>query len=436
MWSRSLLALVLTGSIALSLGAAYLFRPHGSLFDLSNFVGPTTRSLLHGQGLTMWGDLAGTHEDSFWIRSARMPVASGVVALGIKLFGLKVLRVELFKTLLLVLPVELAILLVWRERADEAWKQGLTAALLLVPFAMTSFLADVANLQVEEGYSYSLLALATALLLYVFGPGRRPAPGWVIVFALATAGVYLAKSSMVLVTAVLLVSFLALERRHALRAVAVVLVLAAPVGWALRQHHASGRYTIGTSLDGINLHKGNATQFLGLYPPAPGETLDAHDADLSRGLRFPDEWAFNDYHQKAAVTFMRTHPAEALDGDARKLEVIFLSVHKLGSSSSSGLQLRAEVAGLVIFRLIFWTAICLALWAGFRPRSKRASFRALSRPESARAAGLIFLGLVLAVAVPYTIGFAYTRHVSVLIYPSVLLCCRFLAGARAIPREA
>jgi len=40
----------------------------------------------------------------------------------------------------------------------------------------------------------------------------------------------------------------------------------------------------------------------------------------------------------------------------------------------------------------------------------------------------MFLLLVGVAALPYVVGFAYTRHVSVLIYPSVLVCCRMLDG--------
>ncbi len=47
-------------------------------------------------------------------------------------------------------------------------------------------------------------------------------------------------------------------------------LMAAPVGWATWQHHASGRYSLGTSIDGINLHKGNDAVFLEHYPPRTG----------------------------------------------------------------------------------------------------------------------------------------------------------------------
>ncbi len=49
------------------------------------------------------------------------------------------------------------------------------------------------------------------------------------------------------------------------------------------------------------------------------------------------------------------------------------------------------------------------------------------RTDAGADAGM-FLLLVGVAALPYVVGFAYTRHVSVLIYPSVLVCCRMLDG--------
>ena len=53
--------------------------------------------------------------------------------------------------------------------------------------------------------------------------------------------------------------------------------------------------------------------------------MDWYDFELNRGLHFSDEWSFNDYHQKAALDYLRTHPRETLEGDLRKLKVLFFS---------------------------------------------------------------------------------------------------------------
>ncbi len=396
-------------TVAVSLAVA-VRRPMQPLFELGNLVGPTTESLLHGGGLTACTEAMGTPGNPICFHAGRMPMASVVVGAGIRIFGSSVRRVVVFKTLLFLLPIEGAIWLVW-ARGVRRW---LVWGLLVAPFGMPAFLADVVNLQVEEGYSYSLLALAVGMLLFRES-GARWAWGRAVLFAVAVDGVYLAKSSMVAAVAVLTVSYLVLEKAWGRRLLVTGLVMLAPVGWALHQHHASGRYSVGTSLDGVNLHKANHAEFLQLYPPPGGGTLDEHDKDLNAGMRFGDEWSFNDYHARAAVEYLRTHPRETFEGDLRKLWVIFVSVRKSGSGENQGGMLVAETVGMVGFRLMLWAAMLGAVWVVVQPVR-----------DGDRGAGLIFLGLVGAVALPYVVGFAYTRHVSVLIYPAALMCCRLL----------
>jgi hypothetical protein len=223
---------------------------------------------------------------------------------------------------------------------------------------------------------------------------------------------------MLLAVIALTVGFLLVERRAGLRWLVVVLVAAAPIGWALHQHHASGRYSVGTSLDGINLHKGNNAGFLEHYPPQRGDSIDWYDSELNRGLSFSDEWSFNDHHQKAALDYLVTHLRETLTGDVRKVNVLFFTVAKHGGTASSGVRRVVEDAGMLIFRLMLWTAILYAIYLLVRTRD--------SGRRSLRVASWVFLSVVAACAIPFLAGFAYTRHVSVLIYPTALFCCRLL----------
>jgi hypothetical protein len=386
------------------------------LFSMTNLVGPTTRSFLAGGGITVCTEEMGTRGNPICFHAARMPATAVVVATGIRLFGDHYLRVACFKTILLLLPVEWTIYLVWRGLPQERGRRLMVVLLLLAPFVIPAFLADVTNLQVDEGFSYSFLAVAAGILFFGW-PGFDGVVRTVF-FAMALDALYLSKSGMLAAVLVLLVGFVVLERRAGLRWLMVLLIAVAPLGWALHQHHASGRYSVGTSLDGVNLHKGNNAGFLRNYPPAHGDSLDWYDFELSRGLSFPDEWSFNDYHQRAALEYLRTHPRQTLLGDLRKLKVFFFSVEKYGSTASYGLRRLVEIAGMVVFRLMFWIAVAVAVYLLVRPRQQG--------DRSARVAAGTFLALVVACTLPYLAGFAYTRHVSVLIYPSALFCCRLL----------
>lgn len=411
--------------MAASLGAVWFFdhaASQPSLFELTNLVGPTTQSLLHGGGLTACTEGMGTPGNPICFHAGRMPLPSLVVGLGVRLLGDRFLAVNFFKTILLLLPLEIAIYLVRLRMPRSGPRRFASALLLLAPFAITAFIADVVNLQVEEGYSYSFLALAVAILFFAFKSDSTGSLTRALLFAIAVDGTYLAKSSMAPAVAVLLLSYLLLERDRAARILVVLLIVAAPIGWALHQHHASHRYSIGTSIDGMNLHKANNPAFIARYPPSPGGSLDQYDSELNRGLHFDDEWSFNDFHQHAAITFLLAHPSDTVRADVSKLGVIFFSVRKYGSSESHGAMLHIETAGLLLFRLILWTAIVSAMFCLFRSQKAQDT----SARPSLRAAGAIFLALVAACVLPYLVGFAYTRHVSILIYPAVLMCCRML----------
>ena len=414
-------------SLAISLAAMVAFNwvaRDTSLFVLANFVGPTAETLLHGKGLTVCSEGLGTLGNPICFHAARMPLPSAVIALGVGLVGDDYLRVGLFKLLLLLAPLELAAWIAL-ERLPEVGlggvgrRRAVGCVLLLLPFLITAFLADVVNLQVEEGYSYSLLALATALAL--FRPAGATSWRRTMLFAASVALLYLAKSSMAPAVVVLTIAFLWPVRRQTGRVAATLgVVLLAAAGWAMWQHHAAGRYTFGTSIDGVNLHKGNDEMFLAHYPPRGAETLDVYDPALNHGLYFPDEWSFNDYHQRAAAMFIRTHPRATLVGAWRKLAVVLFSVRKLGSRPGRGAMKLVEDGGMLLFRLLFWAALGLSVRAlGREPR------------DGQRYAAGTFLLLVAAVALPYVVGFAYTRHISVLIYPAALMLCRFLAEPAA-----
>lgn len=416
---RRLLWLLLIVPVVLSLAGVWVLdhaKAQKPLFSVTNMVGPTAQSLLAGDGLTNCTEDMGTRGNPICFHAARMPMTAMVVALGIRLLGDHYLRVACFKTLLLLLPVELCLYLVWQRLPRAGGRRLLVVMLLLAPFAITAFLADVTNILVDEAYSYGFLAAAVALLF--FGSQWSGRLGRAVLFAVALDGLYLSKSGMLLVIVVLMVGFLLVEQRVGLRWLAVVLVAAAPFGWALHQHHASGRYSVGTSLDGINLHKGNNAGFLEHYPSPHGDSMDWYDFELSRGLYFGDEWSFNDYHERAALDYLWSHPRETLGGDVRKVNVLFFAVEKVGSTASHGARKLVEDAGMVVFRLMLWAAILSAIYLVFRARG------AQRRPL--RVASGAFLAVVAACSLPFLVGFAYTRHVSVLIYPAALFCCYVL----------
>lgn len=401
--------------------AITLYRHASSLAESVGFGAlPATQSLLAGHGLTICSEtLAQTLGNPLCFHSARMPMAEWVLALAIHLFGPRLLPIALFKTFVFLIPLYAAIYI-----ATRRLNSILSAALLLFPFAVVPFWLDIASLDFEEAYTYSLIALAVAIALFwsskassvphsgsdVAVPQNSLFPGLLV--GLTIAAIYLSKSAMIAAAFVLLAACLYVLHSPGARILAITLAIAAPVGWATWQHHVSGRATLGTSLDGFNLHMGNSPNFLRDYPPV--RSLDDTASQLNAGHFFATEWALNDYHQRAAILFIRTHPAAVVRGELRKFRIMFLSVTAVGTWRRHGISFVAEVAGLVAFRLLFWASLLLS------------AFHLLRGPASLRWPSAVYLAFVAAATLPYMLGFGYTRHVSILIYPTVLFCCRLL----------
>src|ERR1700749_871086 len=152
MQHRHLLWLLFFVPVLVSLSGVWILdhaKANKPLFSMTNLVGPTTQSLLAGDGLTACTEDMGTRGNPICFHAARMPMSALVVALGIRMFGDHYLRVACFKTVLLLLPVELCIYLVWRYLPRSAGPRLLVVLLLVAPFAISAFLADVTNILVD-----------------------------------------------------------------------------------------------------------------------------------------------------------------------------------------------------------------------------------------------------------------------------------------------
>ncbi len=350
----------------------------------------------------------------------RMPLPPLLLAGLIHLFGDHYRSIELAKIALVLLPVAAAVALVWNmpQVASNRRIRILIPLLMFASLLLPTQLIDVINMQVEEGYSFCLLAYALAVLL----SGMRQYEGkmfmpWLttIFFAFSVLALYLTKSSMIAASLFLLLTF-CLQVHDPRKSLAVVLIfLCGPLGWGLYTIR-TGHFSIGTSVDGINLHKGNYQEFLERYPPPDGISLDPYDAALNEGNNFKSEWAFNAYHMRMAENYMRAHPARTVEAALWKADVFFFSLHKVGSERYSGWLGWVTSMSMLFFRLLLWSACALAIWLLWRG------------PGTARWAAFVYLGMMLSIAAPYLIGFALTRHAGVLVLPSALFLSWCFAG--------
>ena len=148
---------------------AFLNNRHENSITAIGFgVLPAVQSLISGNGLTICSDnLAKTFGNPICYHSARMPMAEWMVASGMILFGEHLLKIILLKTILLLLPLELALFIVWTRFSGPLRQRRFVFLLLLVPFTIIPFLTDVVRLDFEEAYSYSFIALAFAIALFL-----------------------------------------------------------------------------------------------------------------------------------------------------------------------------------------------------------------------------------------------------------------------------
>ena len=129
--------------------------------------------------------------------------------------------------------------MVFYQCADSRRGLLFSGAVLALPLFVPAFLADAVNLQVEEGFAFAFLACAFTLVAIGPPAGTRALLGYTISIAAALDLLYLSKSSMILVV-VLFLGFGLLHNVAAWsRVLLLLLVMAAPIGWAMRQHAVS-----------------------------------------------------------------------------------------------------------------------------------------------------------------------------------------------------
>lgn len=383
-----------------------------SVFNLSNLVGPTALSLLtHGDLFVSLGPMG---SEGLGASGARMPLVPAFVAMLYSAFGTDdSFLLGFAKIICAQVPVAVTCALVMQQTPPQ--RTALCGLLMLLPFLTTPVIANVVSMQVEEGYAYGLIALTFAMLVFCPHVDRaQRGSSWphVIAFAAAICLIYLTKSSYVLFCFGLC-SMHAWINRHnkAFGSLPLIALCVTLTCWGTYQFAQSGKFHVGTSLDGINLRKGNNEHFLERYPPAPGTTLDEFDGQLSQGHIFANEWAFDAYHTEMAIEFISKHPSATLKALGRKIYQYFLSMQKIGSSDTTGIRYYWEFASLLAFRVTNLGAMAWALFALL-----------IQRIDShKRTIALIYLGTCILVAAPYLVGFAYTRHASVLFIPTAVL---------------
>ena len=374
------------------------------------------------------------------IRASRMPVLPWVLAALGRLS--RSARTVAFLKNILVSVLTAAVLLWFVDIHARLFPGSGAAWLLLLPLALAPpFARHASSIFYEEGLlaeflvSWSLLFMAGV----VVWAKRDRAEGAPVVLAclLFATVIYLTKDSMlfVLLGSLALGALWTVRFREPRTLAALVLSLAALLAWGVHNQVDSGRFSISTSFDGENLYRGFNQQSYEIYPYVNlDEVLRApHQVDLVDGksyvigipeLGFGNEWEWNDYYKRLAVSWVESDPPTAIDFTLKKISNFFFSLYL--NPFEGGLN--RTFADLIHAWLIFGrlmqlelAAMLAALWLRKNAWSK------------ALVAGVLVVNL--AYAAPYLVCYNYERHINVylaLVATSLFMVCSALLDMRSL----
>jgi len=382
--------------------------------------------------------------DNYCTFASRMPLLPYFLVGAAKLVGDSLLRIALAKTLLLDL---LLLFYLVRFIALIGADRGV-AAILIAVFAGPQLMLHSVSPYYEEGFIIPLLGIVFIIQL-AYALGREadlPRWGRLPAYIAVSAALYLLKSTLLLVLAWNLLFLLAFVRLGAARKMmAVALLCAAPLLWGAVVDHVTGRFTLGTSIDGLNLLRGNNPAALALYPRYTVDRTVGDGVVEIDGAKVPQfdpatidprfaadlwrsEWEIDDGYRDVALQWMGSHIGDVLRLTTRRLWVFFLEIRNTpivpGAPKPAGAILAIGIGWMAAMRLVMWGAIVAAL-EGFRREGPR------------RYAAIAFLGLFAAYAAPFILAYTMERHVVPILLPCALyLVVRWRLASTVLSRPA
>jgi hypothetical protein len=197
--------------------------------------------------------------------ASRMSLIPYIFAGGSKLLGDSVFRITILKTALL----DLVLLYYLARFLTIVGADRFMLVLLAAVAAGPQFMLHSFSSFYEEGFLIQLLGIL-AVIQIAYALGREHELGrWARLpaYVSVTAVIYLLKSSMIVVVVwSVVVLFCFVRRSLSVRTVAAFAMCLPVVIWGSVVDHATGRFAVGTSIDGLNLLEGNNPATLNFYP--------------------------------------------------------------------------------------------------------------------------------------------------------------------------
>ncbi len=415
---------VLTLVIVLEvLVASYLLVPRSGVAAAGAGFGEYAASLAAGTGYRM--QLPCGQLDV----ARRMPLQPVFLA-AVALLGGGAWSAVVIKLVLLVGVAGISIARFAAERGRVWWRSPPWMALLAVLALCPMFAKHLSQLGYEEGWSIVLVPCLLVAGLAVLDPSpaaRRSRPAWCFWFGALAAGLFLLKSAYLPLhlCACAALGWVWLGHGERRAGWALLLALAAPLGWSAFVFVRSGHASLGTSWDGENLFRGFCEACTRVYPSHSLDRLfdtpviatpsgAVYTEALPARCDFPDEWAWDAHYRSRALAAAGSSAPGLAGYWLQKLAVVLVEVRPVPLLGAGGaLRALLVASSFVLAR----GAIVLALVFGWRRRAELRRF----------APGLVFASAaLLALVAPLLVAFAYDRHTFV-----VLVAILFLAASIA-----
>jgi hypothetical protein len=361
--------------------------PGESLFGIRYGFGPVIKSIVQQH---RFGSLNETY--GWWSYAGRMPVIPFFAAASYWISS----KAIVFLVLKNIVCWSLWLCALLRLRSfykiQDKWLLAPVLLLLLAPYN----LSIAGQVEIEEGFLFSLVALLFSLLLTVRGPRGAVALGAVM------AAIYLTKSSMLTlcIAAVVWIVIMYRKRNPSLIVVPLVMTSLAVLGWAVYIHSVSGVFAVGadaSSWNGWNFYKGNNPYAYYLYPRVNLDVLDKADYahKLLPFVPVHSEWELSHAQLALGEQYVRDHRDVLFRMDLKKLYVACCDLGEAPQLSPDRPRL-----GVVISNIVnHLTLACVVAFA-------------LVNIARRRVGDAEILAVVLSVSyvLPYFAGFLYGRH--------------------------
>jgi hypothetical protein len=386
-----------------------------SVFDIPYNLGPLIKNIITNNTYAECG-IYGMSKD-FCFTAHRMPFIPYFLS-AIAYFNQDYLFVKLIKNLIFVSLFWLSIYYIW------IYAKNVRPPILLLILGFTlsfpSLNSDLWALHLEGAYLIPFISLlfVNILLAEKVKNGQllkvQNQPKF-LVLAIINSLVFLTKSGMAPLSITFCLLYYWATRNFKVFTIFACSLLVASLGWGLFNLHNSGVFTTSSSLDGLNLYKGNNELTSTLYPLGNLDILDQKRLILPE-VNLSDEWAYDRYYRSKAIEFIKSHPLETLKLSSAKFYNAFISINRTPTGGRLSLSNFLSLATLyrLIFRIMF--AVCL-FYAVKYTLSKKG--KALLEAEERAVISAAYICFVFVFSAPFLVGFAYERHITPLIVPTI-----------------